>query len=94
MDDDGERLRAELADLRTQRDAALAEVRHLSRVNEREWADYLAMFHRMTRAEAKVRAVEDLCAEPVGYVVVLSLRAALAGEDRLSRRDPGLRQAG
>jgi hypothetical protein len=92
--DDSERVRAEIDRLRAQRDAALAEVRQLSRVNEREWAAHLEVLDRMTRAEAKVRAVEDLCDTPVAYVVVTSLRAALAKADRLSGADPRLPQAG
>jgi hypothetical protein len=92
--DDSERLRAEVDRLRTQRDAALAEVRRLSRVNEYEWQDHLATLDRMTRAEAKVRTVEELCDTPVAYVVVTALRAALAKADRLSRTDPRLSQAG
>ena len=76
--DEVRRLVAQVRRLELQRDAALAEVRHLSRVNEREWADYLRTSERLSCAEAQVRAVEALCAPPVGEVAVLSIRAALA----------------
>jgi hypothetical protein len=71
-------LGAEVEHLRRQRDTALAEVRRLSRVHDREWADHVELTQRMRRAEAQVHAVEALCAPPVDYVVVLSIRAALA----------------
>jgi hypothetical protein len=77
-DQEVRRLTVEVERLRRQRDTALAEVRRLSRVHDREWTDHVEMAERMRRAEAQVRAVEALCAPPVDYVVVLSIRAALA----------------
>jgi hypothetical protein len=88
------RLAAEVERLRGQRDAALAEVRKLSAVNDREWIDYLAVVDRVTRAEAQVRAIEALCAPPGSYVLVLAIKAALATATRRSGLDRALPEAG
>jgi hypothetical protein len=94
MDDsDSERLRAEVDRLRTERDAALEQVRHLSRVNEREWAEHVELSGRAARAEAQVRAIEELCRAPVTYVVVTALRAALIKAARPSWVDRPLPEA-